>query len=57
MINNCDAQLWNFVFVKQVLFSSSDANFVSSFEYKDNFVYFFLREAAVEKGKVCSLSS
>ena len=29
-----------------------DANFVSSFEYKDNFVYFFLREKAIEKGKV-----
>ncbi|XP_068741365.1 semaphorin-4D-like isoform X1 [Montipora capricornis] len=28
-----------------------DANFVSSFEYKDNFVYFFLREKAIEKGK------
>ena len=30
----------------------SDANFVSSFEYKDNFVYFFLREKAVEERKV-----
>ncbi|XP_067056863.1 semaphorin-6D-like isoform X2 [Acropora muricata] len=28
-----------------------DANFVSSFEYKDNFVYFFLREKAVEERK------
>ncbi|KAK2564685.1 Semaphorin-1A [Acropora cervicornis] len=30
---------------------SSNANFVSSFEYKDNFVYFFLREKAVEESK------
>lgn len=33
-----------------------DANFVSSFQYKDNFVYFFLRETAVEKGKVSKQS-
>lgn len=30
----------------------SDADFVSSFHYVDNFVYFFLRETAVETGKV-----
>ncbi|XP_078374729.1 semaphorin-4A-like isoform X2 [Oculina patagonica] len=29
-----------------------DADFVSSFHYEDNFVYFFLRETAVETGKV-----
>ena len=29
-----------------------DANFVSSFHYSDNFVYFFLRETAVEMNKV-----
>ncbi|KAM7449581.1 Semaphorin-5A [Porites harrisoni] len=28
-----------------------DANFVSSFHYSDNFVYFFLRETAVEMNK------
>ncbi|KAL9987085.1 hypothetical protein ACROYT_G001328, partial [Oculina patagonica] len=28
-----------------------DADFVSSFHYEDNFVYFFLRETAVETGK------